>query len=221
MKQNHGWGRRQLLQRARRELRGKGDDDDSHGGGLGHGGFRRRSRDATIPLSFTTLTRSGYSVNQGVRNLLRYTVNNAFLNAHPCTIPWHSFQLPHQGGGCMTHAPLPPSHWPPDMSDTPMWQVLADAPLCPLQDAPLGSLIAEDGSPIDLQLKRGGPFGKIQDPAVSNFTSRPGFRSSLSWLCLSCRSGRNTASMQIARRATMCFTGTGLANLCSLGHSHL
>lgn len=30
----------------------------------------------------------------------------------------------------------------------------------------MGGLIAEDGSPIDLQLKRGGVYGKIQDPAV-------------------------------------------------------
>lgn len=75
MKQNHGWGRRQLLQRARRELRG-GDDRRGHEG-RGHG---RPSR--TLPLSFTTLTRSGYAVNQGVRILMHFSKSGgAFLNA--------------------------------------------------------------------------------------------------------------------------------------------
>lgn len=93
---NPGWGRRQLEQRARRQLL-KNDKHDKNNKNSKNSKNKNRVPNKTIPLTYTILTRSGAAANQG--------------------------------------------------------------------DAPMGGLVGEDGSPVDLQVARGGVFGAIADPA--------------------------------------------------------
>jgi hypothetical protein len=73
---------------------------------------------------------------------------------------------------------LPPAHCPPSTFHATShrthqhleYRTITPSHTMPPQDAPLGSQIAEDGSPIDLQIRRGGVF-KFSDPAVR---ARPG-----------------------------------------------
>lgn len=72
---NPGWGRRQLEQRARRQLLKKDDEhDDKKDKHDKDNKGKNRVPNKTIPLTYTILTRSGSAANQGVRTALESRV---------------------------------------------------------------------------------------------------------------------------------------------------